>query len=382
MEYNIYDLMDEFADEEIKLSPYNAADLRRIEELTMKKIEEQQGRRPAAKKAGRIARALLVAAVVTALCTATVVAAKLGVADSFKGYFGDLTAEQKQVMEALGTTDLQPVTSNGTTITPLAAICDENNYYLRLRIEAPEGTELYTYQEGEGNMQPWNYAEGHDFITSEGYDIPGVSCNFDWFDETPGDNVVEVVVKLRSSYLTTRDVAELKETEGEDFTVLSFTDGKSKQLRFHNIWWKPWNTDLPYEVLLEGDWSFEIGRNAKPSPTVYVDASGRTTESEWSEPGYPLTLEYFRISPLAVVGEYSYPYDETIAEGTNVGYGVKNFALVMKDGSAVEIGADGSAVQGPDYTSIDYCFDAPIDVTQVDHIVFGDQIIPVPQAGE
>ena len=97
MEYNLYDLMDEFADEDIELSPYNAADLRRIEELTMKKIEEQQGRRPAAKKAGRIARALLVAAVVTALCTATVVAAKLGVADSFKGYFGDLTAEQKQV---------------------------------------------------------------------------------------------------------------------------------------------------------------------------------------------------------------------------------------------------------------------------------------------
>ena len=382
MEYNIYDLMDEFADEDIELSPYNAADLRRIEELTMKKIEEQQGRRPAAKKAGRIARALLVAAVVTALCTATVVAAKLGVADSFKGYFGDLTAEQKQVMEALGTTDLQPVTSNGTTITPLAAICDENNYYLRLRIEAPEGTELYTYQEGEGNMQPWNYAEGHDFITCEGYDIPGVSCNFDWFDETPGDNIVEVVVKLRSSYLTTRDVAELKETEGEDFTVLSFTDGKSKQLRFHNIWWKPWNTDLPYEVLLEGDWSFEIGRNAKPSPTVYVDASGRTTESEWSEPGYPLTLEYFRISPLAVVGEYSYPYDERIIEGSCDGYGVTNFALVMKDGSTLELGTGGGGTTGWDYQSLNCRFDAPIDVTQVDHIVFGDQIIPVPQAEE
>ena len=34
MEYNIYDLMDEFADEEIKLSPYNAADLRRIEAVS------------------------------------------------------------------------------------------------------------------------------------------------------------------------------------------------------------------------------------------------------------------------------------------------------------------------------------------------------------
>lgn len=26
--------------------------------------------------------------------------------------------------------------------------------------------------------------------------------------------------------------------------------------------------------------------------------------------------------------------------------------------------------------------DAPVDVTQVDHIVFGDQIIPVPQTAE
>lgn len=101
-------------------------------------------------------RTVLVAAIVAALCGVTVVAAKLGVADSFKGYFGDLTAEQKQVMEELGTTDMQPVTSNGTTITPLAAICDENNYYLRLRIEAPEGTELYDYREGEGNMQLWD----------------------------------------------------------------------------------------------------------------------------------------------------------------------------------------------------------------------------------
>ena len=33
MEYNIYDLMDEFADENIALSPCGTADLRRIEEL-------------------------------------------------------------------------------------------------------------------------------------------------------------------------------------------------------------------------------------------------------------------------------------------------------------------------------------------------------------
>ena len=37
---------------------------------------------------------------------------------------------------------------------------------------------------------------------------------------------------------------------------------------------------------------------------------------------------------------------------------------------------------GRDFVMLNYRFDAPIDVTQVDHIVFGDQIIPVPQTGE
>ena len=383
MEYNIYDLMDEFADENIALSPCGTADLRRIEELTMKRIEEQTPARRAKRAVRRVTRTVLVAAIVAALCGVTVVAAKLGVADSFKGYFGDLTAEQKQVMEELGTTDMQPVTSNGTTITPLAAICDENNYYLRLRIEAPEGTELYDYREGEGNMQLWDSANDiFTFFTCDEYDAMGMCIDCDWFDETPGDNVLEVVVRIIGQYMDSRVMAELKKTEGEDVTVLSFTDGKPKQINIHNLWWKPWNTDLPYEVLLEGDWSFEIGRNAKPSPTVYVDASGRTTESVWSEPGYPLTLEYFRISPLSVVGEYSYPYDERIAEGSCDGYGVTNFALVMKDGSTLELGTGGGGTTGWDFASLNCRFDAPIDVTQVDHIVFGDQIIPVLQTAE
>ena len=382
MEYNIYDLMDEFADDSITLSPDGAADLRRIEELTMKKIEEQQGSRPAVKKTGRIARGLLIAAVAAALCTATVVAAKLGVADSFKGYFGHLTTEQKQVMEELGTTELQPVTSNGTTITPLAAICDENNYYLRLRIEAPEGTKLNLPKEDEGYLQLWNPETAGDFFARDDYDYDGCSFDCTWSDAVPGDNVLEVVGRIIGQYMDSRVMAELKKTEGEDVTVMSFTDGKPKQINIHNLWWKPWNTDLPYEMLLEGDWSFEIGRNAKPSPTVYVDASGRTTESVWSEPGYPLTLEYFRISPLSVVGEYSYPYDERIAEGSCDGYGVTNFALVMKDGSTLELGAGGGETTGWNFASMNCRFDAPIDVTQVDHIVFGDQIIPVPQTAE
>ena len=344
----------------------------------MKKIEEQTPVHRTKRTVRRVTRTVLVAAIVAALCGVTVVAAKLGVADSFKGYFGDLTAEQKQVMEELGTTDMQPVTSNGTTITPLAAICDENNYYLRLRIEAPEGTELYDYREGEGNMQLWDSENDiFAFFTCDEYDAMGMCIDCEWFDETPGDNVLEVVVRIIGQYMDSRVMAELKKTEGEDVTVMSFTDGKPKQINIHNLWWKPWNTDLPYEMLLEGDWSFEIGRNAKPSPTVYVDASGRATESTWPEPDHTLTLEYFRISPLGMVGEYGHDYDENME-----GYGIENCALVMKDGSTLEMGTGGVSMTGRDFVMLNYRFDAPIDVTQVDHIVFGDQIIPVPQTAE
>ena len=377
MEYNIYDLMDEFADENIALSPCGTADLRRIEELTMKKIEEQTPARRTKRTVRRVTRTVLVAAIVAALCGVTVVAAKLGVADSFKGYFGDLTAEQKQVMEELGTTDMQPVTSNGTTITPLAAICDENNYYLRLRIEAPEGTELNLPKEDEGYLQLWNPETAGDFFARDDYDYDGCSFDCTWSDAVPGDNVLEVVMQIAGQSCDTRTKTYLENLLGRDYTVMSFTDGRPKQLNIHGIWMQTNNQDLPYEIVLEGDWSFEIGLNAKAAPTVYVDASGRATESTWPEAGHTLTLEYFRISPLGMVSEYGHDYDENME-----GYGIENCALVMKDGSTLEMGTGGVSMTGRDFVMLNYRFDAPIDVTQVDHIVFGDQIIPVPQTAE
>ena len=74
MEYNIYDLMEGFADDTIALSQSGAADLRRIEELTMNKIKEQTPPRRGKKPARRITRMVLVAAIVAALCAVTVVA--------------------------------------------------------------------------------------------------------------------------------------------------------------------------------------------------------------------------------------------------------------------------------------------------------------------
>ena len=127
MEYDIYELMRGVQDDSVPLPEDGAAGLRRIKELTMNKIQENQGAR-GVRPIRRMTRVMLVAAIAAALCIATVAAAKLGVADSFNGFFGKLNESQRQVMETLGTTDLPaPVTSHGTTITPVAAICDKHN---------------------------------------------------------------------------------------------------------------------------------------------------------------------------------------------------------------------------------------------------------------
>ena len=70
MEYTIYDLMRGLQDDSVALPEDEAADLRRIKELTMHKIQENQdghGARPIR----RVTRGLLVAAIAAALCIAT-----------------------------------------------------------------------------------------------------------------------------------------------------------------------------------------------------------------------------------------------------------------------------------------------------------------------
>ena len=67
MEYNIYDLMEGIADDTITLSPSGTADLRRIEELTMNKIKEQNEGRRVKKPVRRVTRMVLVAAIAAAL---------------------------------------------------------------------------------------------------------------------------------------------------------------------------------------------------------------------------------------------------------------------------------------------------------------------------
>ena len=369
MEYNIYDLMDDVRDDTVTPAPgCDEAALRRIKELTMKKIENQQGGRPAVKKTGRVARGLLIAAIVAVMCTATVAAAKLGVADSFKGYFGDLTAEQKQLMEEMGTTDMQPVTSNGTTITPLAVYGDAYHYYIRLLVQAPEGTVLrIPDSQTEGVYLKLVGMEENGILETSDYDFGGVGYSVEWEDSTPGDNILEGVVYLEGQMLSD-DASQRVGERG-----LRFDDGQPKWL--HITRFVLGVGDEYTETVLEGDWRFALPDLSAQAAPVEVDASGLTVES--TQPGRMIYLDTFRISSTYIQVKYdSDSIDDFDAPPCEPEGG---WALVLDDGA--EVAGDDSDVCGGSYNNshvdLYFRFAAPIDVSRVDHIRFGTLEIPV-----
>lgn len=369
MEYNIYDLMDDVRDDTVTPAPgCDEAALRRIKELTMKKIENQQGGHPAVKKTGRVARGLLIAAIVAVMCTATVAAAKLGVADSFKGYFGDLTAEQKQLMEEMGTTDMQPVTSNGTTITPLAVYGDAYNYYIRLLVQAPEGTVLrIPDSQTEGVYLKLVGTEENGILETSDYDFGGVGYSVEWEDSTPGDNTLEGVVYMESQMLSDDAAQRVGETR------MRFDDGQPKWL--HITRFVLGVGDEYTETVLEGDWRFALPDLSAQAAPVEVDASGLTVESTQS--GRMIYLDTFRISSTYIQVKYdSDSIDDFDAPPCEPEGG---WALVLDDGA--EVAGDDSDVCGGSYNNshvdLYFRFAAPIDVSQVDHIRFGTLEIPV-----
>ncbi len=367
MEYDIYDLMRGLQDDSVPLPEGGAADLHRIKELTMHKIQENQdghGARPIR----RVTRGLLVAAIAAALCIATVVAAKLGVADSFNGFFGKLTAEEKHLMEEMGTTEMPaPVTSNGATITPIAVYGDTYHYYLRLRIEAPAGTVLRIpdpQAEGELKLVGTEY-DG--ILETTDYDFSGLGYSVSWEDSSPGDNVLEGVLCLEAQMLS--DHAALRHTG----STLRFNDGLPKYLHITRL--AIGVNDHYTETVLEGDWRFALPDLSAQGAPIQVDAGGLTTAS--TQPGRTIYLDTFRISSTYIQAKYEYDgtddFDAPLCEPEG------GWALVLDNGT--EIILDEERVCGGgfsnSYADLYWLYPAPIDITQVDHIRFGDLTIPV-----
>ena len=259
MKRNISDLLDRYPAEDVELggnSPYSS---NRIKEITMKNIHTETKSR---KRGFKPARLLVAAAVAAAFTVSALAAGRLLGGELFGDVFSrgndSLTPGQMETIDRLvqtfeGQDGAAPaaVTDNGASITPLAALADGNIYYLRLRVEAPEGTALPDLDwERDGACYQLFGPEAADRLTLEpaqgAYPADAFGYQLDFRplpDSEPNDNVKEFVVQFTNL--------------SDDGIALN--DGVSKQLTIHGLWTQ--DSDKVYTPIFTGEFAFDIGLN-------------------------------------------------------------------------------------------------------------------------
>lgn len=386
MKHRISDLLDSYVPED--LAEDTPLSLSRIKELTMNKFEQEN------KTTRRFPlRALAVAAVAAALCGSALAAGHiLGAGDLFANYFTPkedaLSQGQIQIIDQLGLTAEEEgslpasVTSNGATITPVAALADENVYYLRLRVEAPEGTVLpdldpegaYYQISGMGAENALSLTCAEDAYESFGWNLSTQVLP----DADPTDNVKDLVLRWTA------------QGDGMDFN-----DGVSKLLTIHGLWIQ--SADKEYTPVFTGEFTFDIGLHFQ-SRLETLDCSG--ARLTWTAQGetYTNTLEALTLSPLSLA--YTISTDLPANPWVGVGSALK---VVMKDGSLFldndtddrmvdeYLASVGKTLPPPGGTTTAdsllpppngtvsgdrisaFCvFDEPLDLDQVDYIQYGE----------
>lgn len=352
MKRKISDLLDDYPAELTEfIDLYNDTPLSqsRIKEITMSKITNKKQ-----KVHRNIVRIAVIAASMAIFSvSAFAVSYILGVGESFQSFFAkngnSLTSKQLEVMDNVGRTFEQSVTSNGTTVTPIAALADENVYYLKLRIEAPDSVVLPDYSDEEGYYQLFgpNADESLD-LNLDSYQDPGYDCEFEWLkDDNPADNVKEAVIIFHAM-------------PGTD---LKFNDSVSKQLTIRGLWLQ--SPDKEYTQILSGEFNFDIGLHYDDQ-TVSLDCNGLVWQDEMQS---TITLTDLKISPLSL--SYQYEVAESY-DNDSVDPGVGPCEICFTDGTVEKLEVAYSS-NGSGYS----LFDEPLDLTQVDCVKYGDKKISV-----
>lgn len=382
MKRNISDLLDRYPAEDVELggnSPYSS---NRIKEITMKNIHTETKSR---KRGFKPARLLVAAAVAAAFTVSALAAGRLLGGELFGDVFSrgndSLTPGQMETIDRLvqtfeGQDGAAPaaVTDNGASITPLAALADENVYYLRLRVEAPEGTALPDLDwERDGACYQLFGPEADDHLTLEpaegAYpaDTFGYQLNFRPLpDSEPNDNVKEFVARFTNL------------SDGG----IALNDGVSKVFTVRGLWTQ--DSDKGYTPIFTGTFAFDIGLNFQ-SQLAELEAGGLTwstrAEDELRGAVYDVTntVEQMSLSPLSL----SYRYTTTLPADNNwIGAGLGPVEIVLTDGTSIPCihGRDtdvGNSQAGTRELEGFAVFDQPLDLSKVDHLQYGDNKIPV-----
>lgn len=296
----------------------------------------------------------------------------------WENYFGPMDQGQQAVVESLSGGLPAAVTSDGATITPLDAFGAEGVLYLMLEMEAPAGTVLPVLDEKEaiywlsGGVTP--EVRMH-LETADGQEQEDMSYSTDITcleDDDPTDNKITVVVSLSAD----QDLAGLT-------------------LHIPGLW--KWGTDNTFTPIFTGDFSFPISERMGKGSAMTLDVDSVTTQTSWG----PITLKTLELSPLGV--RWSYRIDEATAKAAEQaaeemtqgqsGIAVQSadgsqmmmevsitpdapMTVVLKDGTELSV-SGGFAREEDGIQVCSAAFDAPVDLSQADHLLWGDTEIPL-----
>lgn len=382
MKKRISDLLDTYQDDSVELSGPTPLSSARIKELTMNKINETK----TAKKAVRLTTRLLAAAAAVAALTASAMAVNyaIGAGGLMQGFFtqdgGALTTGQIENLDQVGQTFEGGVTDNGATITPIAALADEHCYYLRLRIEAPEGTvlpDLDPDADGYYQLEGMQWPEEEMTFTSEnGENIMGIGCTLEWQpDSDPADNVKEVVLRFTA--------------QGTEPAVFNNQEGKILTIR--GLWIQ--SPGKAYTPVFTGNFALNVGGAFEPR-SLTVDCGGADHIDETGL-GYTVWLDRIELTPLSISMWYrdNVKPDQTSRVHFGGSSGIcEGLQIVLKDGTVAfdnvptwtydpaDLNWDAATMLADGPINDRNCydpFDQPLDLDQVDYLKFGDHIIPV-----
>ena len=373
MKHRYSDLLDGVSAEDVTLKKMPLVSSRRIREKTF----EQLGVSKKKRKLSVMSRVAVVAAVFASLMiTACAADTMFNDGAFFGGFFGnEFTEKQQALFEDMGQNFNQSVTSNGTTITLLWGIADEDCMYLHFRVTAPESVVLPDLEDNQAySLRDKNlkYSAVVHYLPND-YQRPN-NWKKSWTDplvtplpdEDPTDNVKEFVARL------------WKESNND---VYIFNGPWPKRLTFSGLFIHQLR-EKGEQQLLGGDFEFDISihNENRDLQSITVDAGGVTYYNEEYE--FTTTVHSVTITPLRILVDC----DRTQANNKYIFPKGGPIQIVMKDGTtidAMEAYYDAAAHYYPHPDSLvgvgsESGFDIPIVVEDIDYLIIGeDQMVDV-----
>lgn len=346
----ISELMDSYCDDTVEIRDTIEVNLEEVRQKTRQMVQEagREKRRPTRRMLGVLLAAALVVCAVAGGAVATVNPVRA--ADVLGGFIRreekemPLTEEEKQRLEDIGATAdaedgegvLPSITSNGTTMTPLAAIYDGHQLYLQLKIETPEDTVFEDLGEGYcyhlTSTDPETGGYGYFPDSEAGW---GGGTRSEQFSETE-PNVLILTL---------------------DYT---FWDGKGPSV-MHIDGLALEHPDKEYTQILTGSWEFELGGvdqvDAITYPTnklsyeCYLPPVEPVADiyQEWLGGYITVTFDSdVEVTPLAVYAQWH--YDESQLDDC-YGFGHEvSYEVYYKDGTLATVPYELNQV---DYVLVD-----------------------------